>query len=88
MQSLELQDPAASITHDYDGQSLRSMVIDDKINYYAARPGIGAAKKQFKDGNKIYLPPQPSYINSKKAWKEKDNTKELKAMEMPLFPQP
>ena len=50
----------ASLTHDYDGESIRSMIVDDKIKVYSARLGIGPSTKKYKDGNQVYVPPEPS----------------------------
>jgi|JI9StandDraft_2_1071091.scaffolds.fasta_scaffold775606_1 hypothetical protein len=51
MNSLGLEDPLASITHDYEGEFMKSLIADDKIKIYSARPGIGAANKKIKEGN-------------------------------------
>ena len=52
-----MEEPGVSLTHDFDGEQIKSVLLDDKIKYYAAKAGIGAASKCFKDGNKSYILP-------------------------------
>ena len=41
---------------------MKSKFEDGKIQIYTAKAGVDAPKKQFKDGSKVYVPPEPTPI--------------------------
>lgn len=40
------EDPNASITHDYEGEQLKSVIADDKIKHYMMRAEFGPLAKK------------------------------------------
>jgi hypothetical protein len=47
-------DPNSIITHDYDGEQLKSVQNEDKIKHYSLRTGIGPGNKKYKDNGLAY----------------------------------
>lgn len=41
------------------------MIIDDKIQYYSARPGLGATSRRMQNNTLSDVPPEPIKIEKK-----------------------
>ena len=62
MSSLIEEEPTAILTHDYDGQQIKSVLGDDKIKHYTVKMGVGPSKISGKN-NKKSLQPLESQIS-------------------------